>query len=343
VQHTLLLADDSVTIQRVIELTFADEDVRVVAVGDGDEAIAALDQAAPDIVLADVGMPGRNGYEVAQHIRDTPRLSHIPVLLLTGAFEPIDQARAADVGCAGVLAKPFEPQLVIGRVKELLARPKPTPDPLDRPLESAGEAASPWPSTVEEPVIHEPFASPAQADVDQYFDHLDRAFAGLSHDGGSAASATASSSSAAEQVDWFATRGPSQAPAHPDDHPSSAETLTAGNAATDTPAALAEPASLVELPPQAVPGGVALADAFAALLAAEQAEPGRAVESSAPPFVQIAPATPPIADDVIEEIVRRVLERLSDRVVRETVSDIVSVAAERVVRDEIERLKRQTM
>ena len=122
--HTLLLADDSVTIQRVIELTFADEDVRVVAVSDGDQAIAILDQTPPDIVLADIGMPGRNGYQVAQHIKDTPSLTHIPVLLLTGAFEPVDEAKAAEVGCDGVLAKPFEPQLVIGRVKELLARPK---------------------------------------------------------------------------------------------------------------------------------------------------------------------------------------------------------------------------
>ena len=55
-----------------------------------------------------------------------PRLAHIPVVLLTGAFEPVDQARAAEAGCDGVLAKPFEPQLVIGRVKELLARPSAT-------------------------------------------------------------------------------------------------------------------------------------------------------------------------------------------------------------------------
>ncbi len=115
--HTLLLADDSVTIQRVIELTFADEDVRVVAVSDGEEAIALLNRTPPDIVLADVGMPGPSGYDVAQHIKDTPRLAHIPVVLLTGAFEPIDQAKAAAVGCDGVLAKPFEPQLVIGRVQ----------------------------------------------------------------------------------------------------------------------------------------------------------------------------------------------------------------------------------
>ena len=107
--YTLLLADDSVTIQRVIELTFADEDVTVVAVSDGDQAIQRLEAAPPDIVLADIGMPGKNGYEVAQFMRRTPKLAHIPVVLLTGAFEPVDQARANEAGCDGVLAKPFEP------------------------------------------------------------------------------------------------------------------------------------------------------------------------------------------------------------------------------------------
>ncbi len=118
--HTLLLADDSVTIQRVIELTFADEDVRVIAVGDGQQAIDAIDAEQPDIVLADVSMPLRDGYEVAAHVKSTPHLAHIPVLLLTGAFEPVDEERAKAAACDGVLAKPFEPQMVISRVKELL-------------------------------------------------------------------------------------------------------------------------------------------------------------------------------------------------------------------------------
>ena len=87
VPHTLLLADDSVTIQRVIELTFADEDIKVVAVSDGDQAIEKLAASPPDIVLADIGMPGKNGYEVAQYIRQTPKLAHIPVVLLTGDDE----------------------------------------------------------------------------------------------------------------------------------------------------------------------------------------------------------------------------------------------------------------
>ena len=112
----LLLADDSVTIQRVIEMTFSGEDVQVFAVSDGEEAIARIAAEKPDIVLADIGMPGRNGYEVAKYIKQSPRLAHIPVVLLTGAFEPVDQARASEAGCDGVLAKPFEPQLVISRV-----------------------------------------------------------------------------------------------------------------------------------------------------------------------------------------------------------------------------------
>ena len=110
--QTLLLADDSVTIQRVIELTFADQDIDVVAVSDGDQAIARLDAIPPDIVLVDVGMPGKSGYEVAAYVKQSPRLSHIPVVLLTGAFEPVDEALAAGAGCAGVLAKPFEPQQI---------------------------------------------------------------------------------------------------------------------------------------------------------------------------------------------------------------------------------------
>src|SRR5204862_1138391 len=92
------------------------------AVSDGDQAIARLESAPPDIVLADVGMPGKTGYEVAAYVKQTPKLAHIPVVLLTGAFEPVDQEKATAIGCDGVLAKPFEPQIVIGRVRELLGR-----------------------------------------------------------------------------------------------------------------------------------------------------------------------------------------------------------------------------
>src|SRR3954471_24017331 len=169
VPNTLLLADDSVTIQRVIELTFADEDVQVIAVSDGDQAIERLQASPPDIVLADIGMPGKNGYEVAQFVRQTPRLAHIPVVLLTGAFEPVDQARANEAGCDGVLAKPFEPQLVISRVKELLARRQGSPAQAPGPA-----AASPWPTAAPAAAASNTAAPPQQ--LDDYFDRLDAAF-----------------------------------------------------------------------------------------------------------------------------------------------------------------------
>ena len=143
----LLLADDSVTIQRVIELTFADENVQVVAVGDGQQAIDRIKADRPDIVLADIGMPERDGYDVASFVKSTPEFSHIPVLLLTGAFEPVDEARARSVGADGVLVKPFEPQMVIARVRELLNHTSDTPAApalvAARPLSAAATSAPP--------------------------------------------------------------------------------------------------------------------------------------------------------------------------------------------------------
>ena len=118
--HKLLLADDSAAIRRVIELTFAEEDVDVVAVVDGAQAIEAIAREAPDIVLADASLPGTDGYDVASFIRNEAALARIPVVLLTGAFEPLDESRAASCGCRAVLVKPFAPRQVIDTVRELL-------------------------------------------------------------------------------------------------------------------------------------------------------------------------------------------------------------------------------
>ena len=119
--YKLLLADDSVTIQRVIELTFADEDVQVIAVGDGQQAIERIEAERPDIVLADVGMPERDGYEVAAFVKSNPHLAHIPVLLLTGAFEPVDEQRARRRRVRRRAGEAVRAAMVITRVKELLA------------------------------------------------------------------------------------------------------------------------------------------------------------------------------------------------------------------------------
>src|ERR1700741_4487569 len=133
----ILLADDSITIQKVIELTFSDEDFEVVTVGNGRLAIEKVQDVRPDLVLCDIIMPEKDGYEVCDFIKKTPSLSHIPVLLLTGAFEPFDQDRASRVGCDGFLAKPFEPQTLIAKVKDLLSQSAARPAaaaPMTRPV-----------------------------------------------------------------------------------------------------------------------------------------------------------------------------------------------------------------
>jgi CheY-like chemotaxis protein len=125
----ILLADDSITIQKVIELTFSDEDFDVVTVGNGRLALEKLPEVRPDLVLCDIIMPEKDGYEVCEQIKTSPATAHIPVLLLTGAFEPFDQERAARAGYDGSLAKPFEPETLIAKVKDLLAR-APAPPPV---------------------------------------------------------------------------------------------------------------------------------------------------------------------------------------------------------------------
>ena len=102
----LLVADDSLTIRKVIGMIFATEDFQVTAVDNGLDAITRVRELRPDVVLADVMMPGKNGYEVCEALKNDPATQGIPVLLLAGTFEAFDEARArsANVQRSGVLA-----------------------------------------------------------------------------------------------------------------------------------------------------------------------------------------------------------------------------------------------
>lgn len=404
----LLLADDSVTIQRVIELTFADEDVQVLTAGDGEQAIARVQADLPDIVLADIGMPKRSGYDVAAYIKGRPEFSHIPVLLLTGAFEPVDEGRAQAAGCDGVLVKPFEPQQVIARVRELLAGAKGSAAravaDVPRPVERLAPPRPPEPRGDEQPaalsstrsqqsvddfdfgVQPMPGASAAPEDaLDDYFDRLDAAFANIASPGESPPAPPhepqvmprAENPFEEKELDWFdhpptgaiegspahveETRVPEPAeppPAPPatfasppstsfDWLPNRLEGPVLGRLDPQAPSGIEGPAatpieppdlsasiSPQPSPPVAQPPATVskspVADAFSALLAVEQ---GEAV--AGPVRIAMGSPRPELSDEVIDEIARRVAERLGPEAVR----DIVSQVTERLVREEIERIR----
>lgn len=307
---TLLLADGSVTIQRVIELTFSHEDVRVVSVADGARAIQWLESERCDIVLVDVDLPEVDGYSVAAHMKKSPRLQRVPVLLLAGAFDPVDQDRVRSIGVDGVVVKPFEPQVVVARVKELLAA---APPPVKREVRTTSS----------------PMSGPSD----------------------SPALAVLRSAAESRQGDEPGRRPTKPEPvfprrAVPDPEPAPVPRVAQerGSMPIGQPEPLEPPARLVwdtgstaqpgasQAPasapaPAAAAPKVSLASAFSALLAAEQsAQPATAAPAAAPAG---------LTEENVEEAVKRVLVRMTDELVRR----IVVETAERLIKEEIEKIK----
>jgi CheY-like chemotaxis protein len=119
----ILVADDNSNIQKMVGLALKDQGIDVVAVGNGEAAVRKISDIRPDLVLADVFMPVRNGYEVCRYVKEDPALEHIPVILLVGAFDPLDEQEAQRAGADGVLKKPFvPPDPLISMVKSALTR-----------------------------------------------------------------------------------------------------------------------------------------------------------------------------------------------------------------------------
>ena len=136
--YKILLADDSVTVQKIITLTFSDEGVDVIAVNNGDEAINRLRRLRPALVMADISIPGKNGYEICEFVKNHPEMQGTPVILLVPAFEPFDEDRARRIGADHHLTKPFQSiRTLISVVKNLMDRKAAaeTSVAADRPVE----------------------------------------------------------------------------------------------------------------------------------------------------------------------------------------------------------------
>lgn len=165
--YKILLVDDSVTVQKIITLTFSDEGVDVMTVDNGEEAINRLQYMRPALVMADVSIPGKNGYDICAYIKGHPELKHIPVILLVPGFETYDAERGRFVGADHYLTKPFQSiRSLISTVKNL--------------IEGKGVPEAPPPAPAQ--IVEEPMPAPppvaASPDPDAVLD-LDDVFAAL--------------------------------------------------------------------------------------------------------------------------------------------------------------------
>ncbi len=122
--YKVLLADDSITVQKIVKLSLTEEGIEVIAFGNGEQAVQQIEAIQPDLIMADVFMPGKDGYEVCEFVKAHPQFKHIPVILLVHAFEPFDPERAKKVCADHQLTKPFQSiRTLVTTVQELLARP----------------------------------------------------------------------------------------------------------------------------------------------------------------------------------------------------------------------------
>ncbi len=156
--QTILIADDSSTIREVVRHTLGGQGIEVLVASDGHEALHVLKEQRPRLAIIDVLMPGLTGYEVIEEARRDAALRDVPMLLLTGAFEPFDEGRAAQCGARGSLGKPFDPQRLLEQVESLLREspseappPPPPPPPEDEPLGALFDEAPELPAAASPP------------------------------------------------------------------------------------------------------------------------------------------------------------------------------------------------
>ncbi len=145
----ILLADKSITIQKVVEMLFSGKEYTVTAVSDGESAISEAGRIVPDVVLADVDLPRMDGYTFSARLKQSPRLARTPVILMLSRDDVYDEVKGRQAGIIDHIAKPFESQDLIGKVKKALSgtpsRPAETAAP--SPATARPFAASPKPKT----------------------------------------------------------------------------------------------------------------------------------------------------------------------------------------------------
>lgn len=332
----ILLADDSLTIQKVVELTLAGTDYELTCVSNGQKALESLQHGWPDLILADVVMPEKNGYEVCEAVKSNPATAGIPVILLSGTFEPFDRNRADRIGADRIVSKPFDAQQLLDQIETILADAAGAPAPdsapsqeapfetafLDDTIPTAGAAGSREQVEAENPFETSP---PPPAQEDQ----------GLP-EGWSA--------EAAARVEAIAEVG--NGPSIAEMEPGGTEEFAGGPVFLPPP----EPPAIPEeedrhpveetLLSEEAPGPPTQEAGIEEISAEDAQDLFDVPAASAPaPSVSPAPAVPELTQEQIERIAALVVAKLSDRVLREIVWEVVPDVAEMVVKRRIEELE----
>ncbi|HEY3171988.1 MAG TPA: response regulator [Thermoanaerobaculia bacterium] len=336
-EKKILVADDSLTIQKVVELMFSDSEYRLTCVSNGRQALEKVHEDPPDLILADVVMPEKNGYEVCEEIKKNPATAKIPVVLLAGTFEPFDRERAERLKCDAIVSKPFDSHQLFRKVESLLAERagggRTTAPPAEAPRDTAigGLRATPFPSSAPP----DPFSA---GFVEEDFTGSIRNLRGMGRDEPlenlygpedveSALEAFREVEPTARATDWRAAAQPSEpAPMwitkEPQKEPSEDEGRT-------------QRIDVSELRASETPAATPTEEKAAPYADSTQPQP------QPPPA---APGSPHELSDaeierLAEKVARKLIEKISDRVVREVAWEVVPEAAELAVRERIRELE----
>ncbi|HEV3419927.1 MAG TPA: response regulator [Candidatus Acidoferrum sp.] len=132
---TVYFIDDSATMREVIKIAFRRESINVVTCADAASALAQFEENPPDVVITDVIMPDQDGYSVCSQVKQNPQFAKTPVILMSGVVNKSVADRAVAVQADELVRKPFQPQELISRVKNLIGHGTPAlQQPSERPM-----------------------------------------------------------------------------------------------------------------------------------------------------------------------------------------------------------------
>jgi CheY-like chemotaxis protein len=318
----ILLADKSITIQKVVEMLFSGKEYSVTAVSDGESALSEAARIVPDVVLADVDLPRLDGYSLSARLKQDPRLAQAPVILMLSRDDIYDEAKGRQAGIVDHLAKPFESQELIGKVKKALTE---APSTLGEPAAAASRpAARPVPPSPPKPkpavpsdifdIIQE---APSRAEVKR------------------APAAPAPADEAVYEVE----------PEVEIEEPLEREVgrvLPVGERARE------EMRKNLGLGGQPAPSEGSELEAFGAIPVSEkpvftppprrESVPPRASASAAPSM-----QPPAVSEEMLRAVAEETIARIAREVLERVAWEVIPRLAEQMIREEIEKLKAETM